>query len=145
MNRRAELAWTVLRLALGALFIYAAVHKIITPGAFAQEVNNYKLLPPALVSPFALVVPWLEFFCGAALVVNRWRLGASVLIAAMLAGFTAAVASAVTRHLNVSCGCFKSGGSAATWLTFARDVAMLAAAVLHLCRVWRKEKWNSPT
>jgi len=142
VNRGAALAWTALRLTLGAVFLYASYHKIVTPGAFAQEVNNYKLLPPALVSPFAMVIPWLEFFCGLALVVNRWQLGASALVAAMMAAFTAAVALALARGLNVSCGCFKSGGSAATWLTLARDLALLAAALLHLRRVWPRKKWN---
>lgn len=144
MSRR-DLAWTLLRLALGALFIYASAHKIVSPGAFAQEVNNYKLLPAALVNPFAMIVPWLELICGVAIITNRLALGASTLIAAMMVAFTVAVASAVARHLNVSCGCFKSGGSAATWWTFARDVAMLIAAALHLCRAWTRETWNSPT
>jgi uncharacterized membrane protein YphA (DoxX/SURF4 family) len=145
VNRWPDLAWTALRLALGALFIYASVHKIISPGSFAQEVNNYRLLPAALVNPFAIVVPWLEFFCGLALVSHRLVLGSSALVALLMTAFTAAVLWAVARHLNVSCGCFSSHGSAATWMTFARDIVLLIAAAANLARVWPKEKWNSPT
>src|ERR1044071_3730582 len=88
---RSDWGWAALRVALGGLFIYASLHKIIAPSAFAHEVNNYRLGPGPAVNPFAIVVPWLEFFCGAALILHRWPLGASALVAAMMAAFTVAV------------------------------------------------------
>jgi putative oxidoreductase len=145
MSRRARIFWAALRVGLGAVFVYASLHKILEPGAFAHEVHNYKLLPGALINPFAIVLPWLELFCGLALIANRWLEAASALIALMMAAFTVAVASAVARDLNISCGCFKSGGSAANAITVARDVALTVAAVLFAVHAWTREKWNSPT
>lgn len=143
-SRRADLLWMALRWALGVLFVAASYHKILSPSTFAHEVNNYKLLPAALVNPFAIILPWLELFCGLALLVNRFALGAAWLVAVMTAAFCGAVGAAVARHLNIACGCFKSGGSPATWLTFGRDLLILVAAVVHLVRAQRNQRWTSP-
>lgn len=125
-----ERFWLILRVALGIIFVYASYYKIVSPGAFAHEIYNYKILPPWSINPLAMVMPWVQFFCGCALILNRGTRGASLLIALMMLSFQAAVASALLRGLNISCGCFKSGGSPATWWTFGRDFLLLAAALL---------------
>lgn len=119
---------TILRLGLGLLFIGASFYKIIDPGSFAHQIYNYKLLPAWAVNPAALVLPWLQLLCGLGLVLNRFTKGASALILLMMLSFQAALASALLRGLNITCGCFKAGGSAATWLTFARDFLILIIA-----------------
>lgn len=138
-------ASTVARVGLGALFVYASWHKIGSPGTFAHEIHNYKFLPVALVNPFAIVIPWLELFCGVALIINRWTKAAAALVALMMMAFTIAVASAVARDLNIACGCFKTGGSSATWWTVARDVALTALAVLVWLRSMGRIPWNCRT
>lgn len=119
-----------LRVGIGLLFIAASYYKIVSPGAFAHQIYNYKVLPPWAINPLAITLPWLQLFCGIALVVGRWTQGASLLILLMLLAFQGAVASALIRGLNISCGCFKSGGAAATWWTFARDLLLLAVAFI---------------
>jgi uncharacterized membrane protein YphA (DoxX/SURF4 family) len=120
------------RLVLGAIFIYASVYKILSPGAFAHQIYNYKILPPYLINPVALTLPWIQLLCGLALVLGRLTKGASLLIFLMMATFQMALLSALIRGLNVSCGCFKSGGSPATWLTFLRDFTFLTLAAVQL-------------
>ena len=122
--------WTALRVVLGALFVGAALYKIGTPGAFAHQIYNYKILPGWAVNPLAIVLPWLQLVCGVGLVLNRFAAGASFWIAAMMIVFQAALASALMRGLNIACGCFETGGSPATWLTFGRDSLILVAALL---------------
>lgn len=119
------------RIALGGIFIYASLYKIGSPGAFAHQIYNYKILLPWMINPLAITLPWLQLLCGLALVLNRWTVSANALIVAMLVVFQMALASALYRGLNVSCGCFKSGGDAATWLTFARDSSFLIAAIIN--------------
>jgi hypothetical protein len=114
------------------LFIAASYYKLMSPGAFAHQIYNYKILPFWLINPLAIVLPWTQFFCGAALVCNRGVKGASLLLVLMLTVFQVAVASALLRGLNISCGCFKSGGGAATWWSFARDFVLLTAALVQL-------------
>lgn len=103
--------WTVLRIVLGVLFVYASFYKITSPGAFAHQIYNYRLLPSWAINPIAITLPWLQLFCGLALIVNRWVKGASLWILVMVGVFQIALASALIRGLNISCGCFKSGGS----------------------------------
>lgn len=130
----------ILRIALGLLFIGASAYKIATPGAFAHQIYNYKLLPTWAINPLALMLPWLQLLCGIALLINRWTLGAIALVVLMLAAFQTAVASALMRGLNIACGCFKAGGSPATWLTFGRDSLILIAAVVLAYFIIRDER-----
>ena len=55
-----RLASMVLRLALGGIFLYASIDKIIHPRAFAEIIFNYHLLPDQLINVMALILPWLE-------------------------------------------------------------------------------------
>ena len=122
----------LVRLAVGAIFIYASVYKIMDPAGFAQQVFNYRILPAWAINPAAIVLPWLQLVCGVALVLNRWVVAASLWIVLMMAAFQLALGSALARGLNVSCGCFEAGGEPATWLTFFRDTAILLAALFVL-------------
>jgi uncharacterized membrane protein YphA (DoxX/SURF4 family) len=136
MKRPSEVMFLLLRLALGAIFVGASVYKIATPGAFAHEIHNYQILPDWAVNPSAIVLPWLQLFCGLSLIFNRLSRGGSLIIVAMMAAFQFAVASALIRGLNISCGCFHAGGATATWRTFARDSLILIAALIQLARSW---------
>ena len=58
-----------------------------------------------------MVLPWVELFAGIALIVApRLRLGAAILVLGMLVVFTSAIAIDLYRGIDVSCGCFSSGG-----------------------------------
>jgi hypothetical protein len=50
----------LLRILLGVIFIYAGCIKLFDPGAFAQAVYNYKILPLFMVNPVAVILPWIE-------------------------------------------------------------------------------------
>ncbi|MGQ9559729.1 MAG: MauE/DoxX family redox-associated membrane protein [Candidatus Oleimicrobiaceae bacterium] len=132
--------YQVVRVALGALFIYAAAGKILQPAEFAREVDNYRLLPYGAVVLTAVVLPWLELFCGVGLIVHRWARGSALLVAIMLGVFTAALVSALARGLDISCGCFALSGEASkvSLLRVLEDCVMVAAAVW----IWWKEEAN---
>jgi len=119
----------VLRVALGALFLYAGVVKALDVRAFADDIANYQLLPAVLVPLAAAAMPWVEIAAGAALVAGRWSRAAALLVGALMAVFTLALLQAFARGIDLACGCF--GGTApADWTTLVRDVALLGAAVL---------------
>ena len=63
----------VLALALGGLLIYAAVPKLLEPTLFFWAVDNYVILPEWGSYVVALVLPWVELFCGITLI--AWWLG----------------------------------------------------------------------
>jgi putative oxidoreductase len=130
------LLWA-LRLGLGALFVVTGALKLGDPNAFAVEIHNYQLFP-ALAPLLAATLPVIEIVVGAALVAGPrpWLRAGALASAALMLVFTVAVASAVARGINISCGCFGAawGSSPVTLITIARDVALLAAsgAVLRL-------------
>jgi putative oxidoreductase len=122
----------VARLYLGALFLLACWHKILDPHAFAVDIATYQMLPLALVNPLAIVLPWVELFAGLLLVLGLRTRAASLLVAAMLAMFTVAISVAVSKGLDLACGCFASQGAAEdpiSWRTIVRDGAWLLLAL----------------
>lgn len=126
---RRAIEW-LLRLALGALFVYAGVVKLRDPTAFAVEVTNYHFLP-ALAPYLAVMLPPAEIVVGAGLLVlpSAWRRSAALGVALLCAMFTVAVTQAVARHINVDCGCFGGASGPVTALTVARDLALTIAAL----------------
>lgn len=130
-GRLAVWAAVPLRWYLGVLFVGASLHKIAEPASFALDVATYDILPLAAVNLTALVLPWLELAAGAMLVVG-WRVrAASLLVAAMMVVFMAALVIALADGLDMSCGCFASEGAEenpiSQW-TVLRDLAWLAMA-----------------
>ncbi|MEA2572523.1 MAG: hypothetical protein QOI24_4524 [Acidobacteriota bacterium] len=100
--------WLTIRvqLALGVIFIAAALPKIVDPPSFAHMVYNYRIVPGSLVNLSALAMPWIELLCGVALVLGIWRGTARTLIAAMLVTFIIAISINLARGNAIDCGCF---------------------------------------
>lgn len=122
----AKLTAMVVRLTLGAVFLYAALTKVPAFDTFAEEIANYRMLPALLVAPLAVAVPGMELLCGALLVLGRWWVRPAALLLSLLLGvFIVALSQALLRGINLSCGCF-GGSEVATWGTVARDVVFLA-------------------
>ena len=119
---------TVLRIALGALFLWAAVSKLPDMAAFAQDVANYRVLPAPLVPYAASAVVGIELLAGAALVTGIAARPAALLLSILLVAFSAFLAQALLRGIDLRCGCFGRDEPASGW-TVARDLLMLAAAV----------------
>lgn len=116
----------LLRVALGAIFISAAIPKIADPLTFAGSVAAYQILPYFWNYLAAAVLPFLELACGVLLVSGiRVRAGA-LIIAALNLLFIAALSSAIVRGLDIDCGCFRQGGPKTTpWLALGRDLIFL--------------------
>lgn len=127
--------WLTIRvqLALGVIFIAAALPKIVDPPSFAHMVYNYRLVPGPFVNLIGLTMPWLELLCGLALVLGIWRTAARTLVALLLAAFIIATAINLARGNSIDCGCFdvtaagKTAGErlAEMKVVIVRDLAML--------------------
>ncbi|RJP83139.1 MAG: DoxX family membrane protein [Desulfobacteraceae bacterium] len=117
----------VLRLLLGAVFLYASYDKILHPQDFARAVYNYQILPDTLVNVTALILPWLELLLGVCLVAGWWLPGAAMLSTGLMIVFICALIFNQIRGLDIHCGCFSAGineGPADLW-TISRDVIFL--------------------
>lgn len=124
--------WTLSRLVFGALFLYAGAAKMADGAAFAAAVFNYQLLPSWAVYWAAMAIPAVEVVCGLALCVNTLARGASVILNLMMAGFLGAQALAMSRGLNVTCGCFGVASESITRETLIRDGVILAVGLIAL-------------
>jgi hypothetical protein len=121
-------AAVALRVALGALFVWAAAAKLPDMAGFAQDVANYRVLPPALVPGIAAAVVGIELLAGALLVLGILERPAAIVAAVLLGAFTVFVAQALLRGIDLRCGCF-GGDERASWWTVLRDLTMLAASI----------------
>ncbi len=129
------------RLTLGGVFIYASIYKILDPAQFAKSIWYYHLLPGELINIFALILPWLEFLCGLALIVGAYYRGAVLWVNVLLIVFTAGIASAVYRGISIDCGCFKAAavGNDTAMQTIYRDIGYLIMGLQLL--VSRSRRW----
>src|ERR1043165_8259056 len=96
----------VVRFFLGIVFIVASIDIITAPDAFAASIVGYQLVPYPIINIFALVIPWVELFCGIFLIAGVHVRGSSVLVSALLGVFAVAIVTALLRGLKIDCGCF---------------------------------------
>lgn len=124
---RQGLVVLICRLSVGGIFIYASLDKLSNPSGFAQAIFHYRLLPLSLLHPMALLLPMLEMIIGLGLVLGLARRGSALLAAVLTVVFMAAIAIALSRGLDISCGCFNTEGGHAVGLDLlARDLILLA-------------------
>jgi putative oxidoreductase len=124
---------TLLRLAVGVLFVTAGGLKALDPALFALDVQNYRLVPWTVAAGAALYLPWLEIVCGAALIFGRATRGALWIITALMFVFIGALISAGMRGLDVSCGCFGHGPDPhGVAMPLVRDFGIVAALTILL-------------
>ena len=120
----------VLRIALGAIFVYSAWSKLKDSWAlFAMAVDSYQVLPLWGVQLVARTLPWVELLIGVLLIVGRWMRVASVACSLLLLLFFVLIIRAHLKGLEINCGCF-GPGEVISWRTLLRDGAMVAGSLV---------------
>ena len=125
---------------LGLLFIASALGKIADPAGFASNVAAYRLLPMQAVNAFAIVLPWVEFLVGLALLNGIASRSGALLAIALNLMFLVAVGSAMGRGLDIDCGCVTVVKSTVGWGLIARDMMLLALSLLVLRRPLARQR-----
>ena len=137
-NRLAVLlCWVV-----GAVFVAAAVSKILHPADFAVAIYRYQLAPHAAINALAVFMPWLEMVCALALFFRPpLRRGALLLILLLLVLFTTAISINLYRGIDIACGCFSVNAARGHlgWLSLLRNAALIAATAWALRWTGRTE------
>jgi putative oxidoreductase len=138
VSAQAIAAWLAVpaRWYMGWLFVGASLHKIAVPRDFAVDIATYDILPLAFVNAGAIALPWVEAGAGLMLLAGVRIRASALLITGMMLVFIAALAIALARGLDMSCGCFASQGAESdpiSWLTVLRDLGWLGLAMLVLC------------
>ncbi|MCX5873190.1 MAG: DoxX family membrane protein [Deltaproteobacteria bacterium] len=99
------------RLLIGALFVYASVHKIWAPLDFAVSIRNYNILPPSWSNMVALTLPWIELGAGVFLILGIQTKPSALITTWMLGVFLVALIYVYYIGLDIDCGCFSSAAS----------------------------------
>jgi uncharacterized membrane protein YphA (DoxX/SURF4 family) len=119
----------VLRIALGAVFVYAAWLKLRDPWQmFAMSIDSYQLLPMWAVRVVARTLPWVELLLGLLLITGFWLRISATAVSLMLLVFFSLIVRAWAKGMEISCGCF-GPGETISWKTMLRDGSLLAAAL----------------
>ncbi len=138
--------WRIVDFSIAAIFIYAGVLKVIDPVQLAHDIDHYKILPWTVGVGLAFYLPWLEIFCGLALIFRLFYRGALSILTTLVVVFLVATIAAKARGLDITCGCF--GHASQNWsfpTHLALDLAILVAlAVLCYCSVARARANPSP-
>jgi len=125
------------RIALGAIFVYAAYAKLHFDGAwhlrdyyffFAMGIDSYKMLPLTVVEWMAKILPWVELGLGTLLIIGAGVRWVGIAASALLVVFMIALAHAAMGGLEINCGCF-GNNSVKPSTELARDVGLLAVAL----------------
>lgn len=126
-----NLAYTICRVVLGIVFVYASWDKIIDPAAFSRIIANYQIVSDGMGNLTALILPWLELVCGICLIINRWPRGSALIVTGLMVVFMAALGYNIYRGIDVSCGCFTLTEDApgSMWLYMLRDILFLGMAI----------------
>ncbi|MFA5058660.1 MAG: MauE/DoxX family redox-associated membrane protein [Opitutaceae bacterium] len=129
-------------IALSGVFLYAGAVKIPDPAGFAWAIHNYRLLPYPAAAALAVYLPWLELGCGLGVLWPKISPGALIVLLGLCLVFSGALASALARNLDISCGCFGSeGGSRASLIvSLLRSVSLVLLCGWMLRRECRQHR-----
>src|ERR1700686_5492545 len=126
----------IVDLIIGSVFIYSGVIKALDPIGFANDIDNYKILPWAIGGGLAFYLPWLEILCGLALIARRLYLGGLSILTALISIFIVATVAAKVRGLDITCGCFGHASKHWSFTSHLVGDLLLLSAVLFLLRVF---------
>ena len=132
----------VFRILLGGIFILASIDKIASPANFGRAIYAYQILVGPLVyliSPMAIILPWLELITGFLVMINRQVRPSALILLGMNIVFIAAILSTIVRGMNIDCGCgldvgfiAQIVGTQADATALVRDFVILAVNVVVL-------------
>ena len=139
--------WLAVRveIALGCIFLAAAIPKLTDPPAFAKNIWQYAMLPDWLINLKAIALPGIELIVALALITGIYRRAGAWLAAAMLVMFTVALIYNIAVENPLNCSCFDLNPKPKTCATLLsdmkwevlRDLGMLALAA-HVLWVRRR-------
>jgi putative oxidoreductase len=131
---------TLIRWIIGAVFIWAAIAKLLAPNQFFGSLLGYELpIAETILRLIVVTLPWFELACGVALLGNLWPETIRPLVGILCAIFLVAITQALIRGFSIDCGCF--GGSEHSWFNqplfaLGRTTLLLAGSLF----LWRSQR-----
>ena len=136
-NRIVRVVALIVRIALGAAFIYAAWTKLRDPWAvFAVAIDSFQVLPLWGVEWVARTLPWFELAVGVLLISGRWLRISTTASSLLLLVFFGLLVRAQLKGMQINCGCF-GPDEPLSWKTVIRDGALLSSSLLVTASAFR--------
>ncbi len=128
-KRKSEIVALILRVVMGAWFVYAGGLKIFGSGLdrFVTDIENYRLVTGQIAVLSAYLIPWLEVVAGLFFMLGMLRKGTWIVMLGLVLAFTVAVGSAWWRGLDISCGCLGGSEKISYWKKAAEFACYFAA------------------
>ncbi len=141
---RKTLFFVCARVLLGGIFVIASLDKISNPGAFAEIIHNYQILPDAFINLTAIILPWLELLLGLFLIIGIWLPGAAILSTILLVVFWGFLLLNLFRGVDVYCGCFSTASEAVSagsmkWYALRDGIFVLLGFIVCFYVFFRKQ------
>lgn len=112
---------------LSIVLLSGALQKLRDPVVFAAAVDNYRLLPEALVSVTARALPVVELAAGGLLLFPETCLWGGALALLLLVVVSTAVAINLGRgHTAIDCGCGGLSSQPLSWALVGRNAILIA-------------------
>jgi uncharacterized membrane protein YphA (DoxX/SURF4 family) len=151
-QRLGDRTWLVVlgRALVGGVFVLAGFSKVLLPQAeVVALMQQYTVLPAALIPWIATLLPWLELASGTALIIGFYTTLAAGIIGVQLVMFIALMLVVLGLGVPIAdCGCFGNLGWSETPLqVLIRDLLLLALLVPVLARqrdVLSLDAWDNP-
>jgi hypothetical protein len=128
---RATLLGECIRISLASVLLFSGLAKIRAPYELLASIYGYQLTGPLLSLAIATVLPWLELFVALCLWTKLLYRGALFTTSILMAIFSAALALALYRQLDISCGCFIAADKI-SYFSLLRSLALFIASVVGL-------------
>lgn len=101
-----RIAFLLLRLLTGGLFVFAGGIKARDPQGFLTAIESFRLLPYHAAWLLTFFLPWLEIWAGFAVIFRQKSLGALSMLFTLMIVFVAVLSISWARGLEIDCGCF---------------------------------------
>ncbi len=135
-NKRQPLKHWVLflmRMLLGAVFSYSAWCKILAPQALSDAIVGFEIIPESIALEAAIMLIWLELFCGIFMFLGLWARATVIVITCILTLFEIGLIHVVISGIEVSCGCFgQFSETPVGWSTIVRNMIQILFCALLL-------------
>lgn len=110
MSERRQWLGTLIRVALGVIFVWASWHKLTDPYSNVQAVRAYELLAEPWPKYVGYLMPVVEVLVGVCLLTGLITRVTAVFAAGMMVAFIFGIIWVWSHGIEIDCGCFGTGG-----------------------------------
>lgn len=118
-----------IQFALGFMFLWSTIPKISNLKIFAGYIRDYRLIPPIISLPMALIMAGLQLLIATSLLSGFYPILALSTAIILLATYLFAVTVNLIRGRDIACGCFGDAQESIGGTTILRLALSMSATV----------------